>query len=176
MDTKVETKIDSIRNNEIIVIENYKFCRSNVLNNNTVHFRCANKKCGSSVLMSLNKFYIIKFNNTSHNHPACTPKTLALNQVKSAFVGQSCGSFERIRGVSSHISTTSWARNNDRIQSYFAGRNRRRRPIFNIIREARVNLLRVETGCEVSKSREKTVAILKNFFKLKFKPNPTQTD
>jgi len=84
MDTKVEAKFDSIRNNEFIVIENYKFCQSNVLKNSTVRFRCANKKCGSSVLISPNKTNIIKFNNTSHNHPAYTPKTLALNQVKSA--------------------------------------------------------------------------------------------
>jgi len=84
METKVDAKFDSIRNNEIIEIENYKCCQSNVLKYNTVRFRCANKKCGSSVLMSPNKSNIIKINNTSHNHPACTPKTLALNQVKSA--------------------------------------------------------------------------------------------
>lgn len=84
MDTKIEAKFDSIRNNEIIVIENYKFCQLNVLKNNTVCFRYTNKNCGSSVLMSPNKSNIIKFNNTSHNRPVCTPKTLALNQVKSA--------------------------------------------------------------------------------------------
>jgi len=84
MNTKVDAKFDSIRNNELIVIEKYKFCKSYVLKDDTVRFRCTNKKCGSSVLVSQNKSKIIKFNNTSLNHPVSTPKTLVLNQVKSA--------------------------------------------------------------------------------------------
>jgi len=78
MDSKVDAKFDSIRNDEVIVIEKYKFCKSYILKDDTVRFRCANKKCGSSVLVSPNRSNIIKFNNTSHNHPVSTTKTLAL--------------------------------------------------------------------------------------------------
>jgi len=50
MDTKVDTKFNSKRNNEVIVIEKYKFCQSNISkNNNTIRFWYANKKCGSNV-------------------------------------------------------------------------------------------------------------------------------
>lgn len=55
MDIEIEAKFDSVKNNECIIIESRKFCRSKVLND-TVRFRCARKKCGSRVLVSSDKF------------------------------------------------------------------------------------------------------------------------
>lgn len=84
MNLNIEHILMTKRGIRCIVIEKYRYSESNKLQNGTFRFRCTNKKCNVSVLISNNLKQILEMTTQSHNHDPSTKRSLAVDIVRSS--------------------------------------------------------------------------------------------
>ncbi|KAF0724591.1 DNA topoisomerase, partial [Aphis craccivora] len=84
MNLKIEHILTTKRGKRCIVIEQYKYTESNILQNETIRFRCTNKKFKVSVLIDNNVKNILEMTTHLHNHEPSTKRSLAVDIIRSS--------------------------------------------------------------------------------------------
>lgn len=84
MDLKIEHILTTKRGKRCIVIEQYKYTESNILQNETIQFRCTNKKCKVSVLIDKSVKNILEMTTHLHTHEPSTKRSLTVDIIRSS--------------------------------------------------------------------------------------------
>jgi len=84
LDLKTEHILTTKRGKIYIVIEQFKYTESNILQNETIRFRCTNKKCKVSVLIDSHLKNILEMTIHKHNHEPSTKRSLAIDIIRSS--------------------------------------------------------------------------------------------
>ncbi|XP_072161393.1 uncharacterized protein [Bemisia tabaci] len=82
MDIEISSVFRTFRGKRCVIIELYKLTESNVLQSGNIRFRCANKKCGASVLVDETVKKVIQPSAVEHNHEPYTSEEITKQKFK----------------------------------------------------------------------------------------------